>query len=58
MSTTKNVEVKVKESCPYCDGKGYVQEEGKGIEGFHRCPVCRGDAELKSSQTKTVTIDD
>lgn len=56
MSETKTVTVKVKESCPYCDGKGYTQEEGKGIEGFHRCPVCHGDAVLKSEQEKTVTI--
>ena len=58
MSRTETVEVKVTESCPYCKGTGYIQEEGKGIEGFYRCKYCRGDRELKSTQTKTVTIDD
>lgn len=58
MSQTKTTKVKVEEQCPYCDGKGYTQEAGKGIEGFHRCKVCRGDGVLKSEQEKTVTIDD
>lgn len=58
MSETKTVEVKIQESCPRCDGKGYLQEEGKGQDGWQRCPLCRGDRVLKSTQTKTVTIDD
>ena len=58
MSTTKTVEVNIKESCPYCDGRGYTQEEGKGQEGWKRCKVCRGDGVLKSTQEKTVTIED
>jgi len=58
MSREVNVKVKVTEECPICHGKGYWVEEGKGVEGFHRCTTCRGDAELKSTQTKTVTIDD
>ena len=58
MSTEKITKVKIVESCPYCDGRGYTQEEGKGQEGWKRCKVCRGDGVLKSTQTKTVTIDD
>ncbi len=54
---TKEVNVKIQEQCPYCDGKGYTQEEGKGIEGFHRCDVCRGDGILKSEQKRTVEVD-
>ena len=53
----KTVKVKIKEECPYCGGKGYTQEEGKGIDGFHRCDVCKGDGILKSEQSRTVTID-
>ena len=52
----KTVKVKIKEECPYCGGKGYTQEEGKGIEGFHRCHVCKGDGILKSEQSRTVNI--
>lgn len=58
MSTEKTTKVKIVESCPYCDGRGYTQEEGKGQEGWKRCEVCRGDGVLKSTQTKTVTIND
>lgn len=47
-------DVKIKEECPYCGGKGYTQEEGTGIEGFHRCDVCKGDGILKSEQSRTV----
>lgn len=54
----KTVKVKTTESCPYCDGTGWNQEAGKGLDGFKRCEVCRGDREFKSTQTKTVTIEE
>lgn len=54
----KSVKVNVTETCAYCGGKGYTQEEGKGIEGFHRCRHCEGDGVLKSSSERTVEIEE
>lgn len=58
MSTTKTVKVKTTTECPWCEGKGYTQETGKGIEGFHRCKHCHGDGVLKNEESKTVTVDE
>ena len=55
---TKTVKVKTTTECPWCEGKGYTQEAGKGIEGFHRCPHCHGDGVLKNEENKTVTVDE
>lgn len=54
----KTVKVKTTTECPWCGGKGYTQEEGKGLDGHHRCMHCRGDGKFHNEEEKTVTTDD
>lgn len=54
----KTVKVKTTTECPWCNGKGYTQEEGKGLDGHHRCMHCRGDGKFHNEEEKTVTTDD